>query len=62
MKSREHLEELIADEMTAILEHSQTLNDKDKQSIAAEYKEWLLGVSKSDDIWVIDAPQPTEEN
>ena len=62
MKNREHLEELIADGMTTILERSLTLNFKDKQAIAQEYREWLQGVSKSEDIWVIDMIKPNQEN
>tara|TARA_Y100001968_G_scaffold327318_1_gene372076 strand:+ start:119 stop:298 length:180 start_codon:yes stop_codon:yes gene_type:complete len=59
MKNRDHLEELIADGMTTILERSLTLDFKDKQAIAQEYREWLNGVSKSDDIWVIDVIKPS---
>tara|TARA_Y100001968_G_C19183616_1_gene631648 strand:+ start:252 stop:431 length:180 start_codon:yes stop_codon:yes gene_type:complete len=59
MKNKEHIEELIADEMTRILEWSSTLNYKDRQAIAQEYKEWLYGVSSSEDIWVIDSLKPS---
>ena len=62
MSNREQLENLIADGMTRILEHSLTLNNKDKQAIAQEYREWLQGVSKSEDIWVIDMIKPNQEN
>ena len=46
MINREQLENLIADGMTRILEHSSILNNKDKETIAHEYREWLDGVSK----------------
>ena len=53
MSNREQLENLIADGMTRILEHSSILNNKDRQAIAQEYREWLDGVSKSEDIMVL---------
>ncbi len=59
MSNREQLENLIADGMTRILEHSLTLNNKDKQAIAQEYREWLEGVSKSEDIMVLQTHKPS---
>ena len=59
MNNREHIEDLIADGMTTILEHSLTLNTKDKQAIAQEYREWLNGVSKSEDIMVLQTRKPS---
>ena len=59
MKNRDHLEELIADGMTTILERSLTLDFKDKQAIAQEYREWLEGVSKSEDIMVLQTRKPS---
>ena len=59
MSNREQLENLIADGMTRILEHSLTLNNKDKQAIAQEYREWLNGVSKSEDIMVLQTHKPS---
>ena len=59
MSNREQLENLIADGMTRILEHSLTLNNKDKQAIAQEYREWLEGVSKSEDIMVLKTRKPS---
>ena len=59
MSNREQLENLIADGMTRILEHSTILNNKDRQSIAQEYREWLDGVSKSEDIMVLQTRKPS---
>ena len=59
MSNREQLENLIADGMTRILEHSLTLNTKDKQAIGEEYREWLNGVSKSEDIMVLQTRKPS---
>ena len=59
MSNREQLENLIADGMTTILEHSLTLHNKDKQAIAQEYREWLEGVSKSEDIMVLQTRKPS---
>tara|TARA_Y100001968_G_C18853294_1_gene479078 strand:+ start:372 stop:563 length:192 start_codon:yes stop_codon:yes gene_type:complete len=61
MKNRDLLEELIADEMTIILERAVTLDSKDKEAIVQEYREWLNGISKSEDIWVIDKIKPKQE-
>ena len=59
MNNREHIEDLIADGMTRILEHSSILNNKDRQAIAQEYREWLDGVSKSEDIMVLQTHKPS---
>ena len=59
MSNREQLENLIADGMTRILEHSSILNNKDRQAIAQEYREWLNGVSKSEDIMVLQTHKPS---
>ena len=59
MSNREQLENLIADGMTRILEHSLTLNNKDRQAISQEYREWLDGVSKSEDIMVLQTRKPS---
>ena len=59
MSNREQLENLIADGMTRILEHSLTLNNKDRQAIAQEYREWLDGVSMSEDIMVLQTRKPS---
>ena len=54
MQNREQLENLIANELKIILDHSQTLSYENKQSIAAEYREWIFGISQSEDLIVID--------
>ena len=59
MNNREHLEDLIVDGMTTILEHSLTLNTKDRKAIGEEYREWLNGVSKSEDIMVLQTHKPS---
>tara|TARA_Y100001968_G_scaffold147127_1_gene134617 strand:- start:1358 stop:1549 length:192 start_codon:yes stop_codon:yes gene_type:complete len=53
MKNREDIEEMIADSITLLLERSSILSYKDKQAISQEYKEWLYGIAKEEDIWVI---------
>ena len=59
MSNREQLENLIADGMTRILEHSSIRNNKDIQASAQEYREWLDGVSKSEDIMVLQTRKPS---
>ena len=56
MRNRKNIEDLIAVSLTRILERSLTLERKDKLAISQEFKEWLNGVTKDEDIWVIDHP------
>ena len=56
MKNRKNVEDLIADSLTKILKRSLTLERKDQIAIAQEFKEWLNGVNKYEDIWVINNP------
>ena len=56
MKKKEHIEALISFSLTAILERSINLDRKDKISIYQEFKEWIHGDTKEEDIWVIDRP------
>ena len=56
MKNREKIEDLIADSLTKILKRSLTLERGDQIAISQEFKEWLNGVNREDDIWVINNP------
>ena len=56
MKNRKNVEDLIADSLTKILKRSLTLERKDQIAISQEFKEWLNGVTKEEDIWVINHP------
>ena len=56
MKNRKNVEDLIADSLTKILKRSLTLERKDQIAISQEFKEWLNGVNKYEDIWVINNP------
>tara|TARA_B100000965_G_C19203672_1_gene588484 strand:- start:84 stop:284 length:201 start_codon:yes stop_codon:yes gene_type:complete len=56
MRNRENIEDLIADSITVILQRSLTLDRKDQIAISQEFKEWLNGVTKDEDIWVINYP------
>ena len=56
MRNRKNIEDLIADSLTRILERSLTLDRKDQIAISQEFKEWLNGVTKEEDIWVINHP------
>ena len=56
MRSRKNIEDLITDSLTEILERSLTLERKDQIAISQEFKEWLNGVTKEEDIWVINHP------
>ena len=56
MRSRKNIEDLISDSLTGILKRSLTLDRKDQIAISQEFKEWLNGVTKDEDIWVVNHP------
>ena len=56
MRKKEYIEDLISSSLTKILERSMTLNRKDQIAIYQEFKEWIHGDTKEEDIWVIDRP------
>ena len=56
MRNRKNIENMIADSLTRILKRSLTLEHKDQIAISQEFKEWLNGVTKDEDIWVINHP------
>ena len=56
MRKKEHIEDLIGSSLTDILERSMTLDRKDQIAIYQEFKEWIHGDTKEEDIWVIDRP------
>ena len=56
MRNRKNIEDLITKSLTEILERSLTLDRKDQNAISQEFKEWLTGVTKEEDIWVINHP------
>ena len=56
MRNRKNIEDLITSSLTEILERSLTLERNDQIAISQEFKEWLNGVTKDEDIWVINNP------
>ena len=56
MRNRKNIEDLITESLTGILKRALTLNRKDQLAISQEFKEWLNGVTKEEDIWVINHP------
>ena len=56
MRKKKHIEDLISSSLTEILERSMTLDRKDQIAIYQEFKEWIHGDTKEEDIWVIDRP------
>tara|TARA_B100000945_G_scaffold90542_1_gene70646 strand:- start:364 stop:540 length:177 start_codon:yes stop_codon:yes gene_type:complete len=56
MRKKEHIEDLISSSLTKILERSMTVDRKDQIAIYQEFKEWIHGDTKEEDIWVIDRP------
>ena len=56
MNKKKHIEDLISFSLTEILERSITLDRKDQVAIYQEFKEWIHGDTKEEDIWVIDRP------
>ena len=56
MRNRKNIEDLITQSLTEILKRSLTLERKDKIAISQEFKEWIHGVNKEEDIWVVNNP------
>ena len=56
MRNKEHVEDLIGSSLTEILKRSFTLERKDQIAIYQEFKEWIHGENKVEDIWVMDRP------
>ena len=54
MRKKELIEDLISSSLTEILKRSMTLDRKDQIAIYQEFKEWIHGDTKEEDIWVID--------
>ena len=54
MRNRKNIEDLITQSLTRILKRSLTLERKDQIAISQEFKEWIHGVSKDEDIWVVN--------
>ena len=56
MRNRKNIEDLITSSLTEILTRSLTLEREDQIAISQEFKEWINGVTKEEDIWVINHP------
>ena len=54
MRNRKNIEDLITKSLTEILKRSLTLEREDQIAISQEYKEWIDGLTKEDDIWVVN--------
>ena len=56
MRNRENIENLIAFSLKELLKKSLTLDRKDQIAINQEFKEWIHGITKEEEIWVVDNP------
>ena len=56
MRNRKNIEDLITQSLKQILERSLTLKRNDQIAILQEFKEWIHGVTKDEDIWVVNRP------
>jgi len=54
MKEKPNIEDLIADSMTLLLIRAQKLPKSERLAIAQEYREWLNGSCKVEDILILD--------
>ena len=54
MKEKPNIEELIADSMTLLLIRAQKLPKSERLAIAQEFREWLYGSCKVEDILILD--------
>ena len=54
MQGKPDVEELIANSMTLLLVRAQKLPQRERLAIAQEFKEWLNGNCKVEDILILD--------
>ena len=54
MQEKPNIEELIADSMLLLLIRAQKLPKRERLAIAQEFREWLNGSCKSEDILILD--------
>ncbi len=54
MLKKPNVEELIADSMSLLLIRAQKLPKKERLAIAQEFREWLNGSCKVEDILILD--------
>ena len=54
MQEKPNIEELIADSMPLLLARAQNLPKSERLAIAQEFREWLNGSCKLEDILIID--------
>ena len=56
MRRAKNIEDLISSSLTEILEKSMILDRKDQIAIYQEFKEWIHGETKEEDVWVLNRP------
>ena len=54
MQQKPNVEELIADSMTLLLVRAQKLHKRERLAISEEFREWLNGSCKPEDILILD--------
>ena len=54
MRNRKNIEYLIACSLTEVLKRSLSLEREDQIAISQEFREWIDGVAKEEDIWVVN--------
>ena len=54
MRNRKNIEDLITRSLTEVLKRSLSLEKEDQIAISQEFKEWIHGVAKEEDIWVVN--------
>ena len=54
MRNSKDIEDLITRSLTDVLKRSLSLKREDQIAISQEFKEWIRGVAKEEDIWVVN--------
>ena len=54
MRNKNNIEELITSSLTRILQRLSTLDRQDQIAIFQEFKEWINGEFKEEEIWVLN--------
>ncbi len=54
MRNRKNIEDLITRSLTEVLKRSLSLEREDQIAISQEFKEWIHGEAKDENIWVVN--------
>ncbi len=54
VRDKKDFEDLITRSLTSVLKRSLSLEREDQIAVSQEFKEWINGVAKEEDIWIVN--------